>query len=147
MLRNRVVLHVDDDPRITGIIAARLAKFGYEVLPVNNPLLVMDELARRQVRVVLLDIDMPQLSGLDLLKEIKAHDGGIQVIMLTGVVSITNLLQSIRFGAEACIFKPVQDIRPLADCIDDAFRKLDRWWQSLEELSQRRQREFAALSI
>jgi len=55
-------------------------------------------------------------------------------------------LQSLRMGAEACLFKPVRDIEPLVGAIDDAFRKLDRWWQALEELSRRRQLEAELLT-
>ena len=46
---------------------------------------------------MLLDIDMPNINGLELLEEIKQFDGGIQVIMLTGVVTTTNVL---RFSTE-----------------------------------------------
>jgi DNA-binding NtrC family response regulator len=90
---------------------------------------------------VILDIDMPGINGLDLLREIKAYDGGIQVIMLTGMVSLSTLLQSFRWGAEACIFKPLGDLDPLLEALEDTFRKINRWWTALEELSQRRRQE------
>jgi len=75
--------------------------------------------------------------------EIKAYDGGIQVLMLTGVTSMNSLLQSFRFGAEACLFKPLNDYQPLCNALEDTFRKIDRWWDALEELSQRRCQEHA----
>ena len=87
---------------------------------------------------MLLDIDMPRINGLELLKEIKAFDGGILVIMLSGIVTQTTVFQSLRMGAEACFFKPLTDAEPLVDAISDCFRKLDRWWNTLDELVRRR---------
>lgn len=139
MNSSRAVLHVDDDPQFTRAIAARLAIFGFEVQSLNDSRRVLDELMRGQYRIVLLDIDMPHFDGLEVLSQIKSYDGGIQVVMLTGIVTMSAVLQSLRQGAEACLFKPVRDIEPLVDAIDEAFRKLDRWWQALEELSRRRQ--------
>lgn len=138
MNRSRLILHVDDDPDITRLMAARLAKFGYESKSQNDPRRVIDDIQRGEYRVVLVDIDMPYINGLELLKHIKMQDGGIQVIMLTGIVTMTTVLQSLRLGAEACLFKPIRNIEPLVNCVDDAFRKIDRWWQTLEELSNRR---------
>ena len=141
MNSRRAVLHVDDDPQFTRAVAARLAIFGFDVRSLNDSRRVVDELARGQNRVVLLDIDMPHFDGLEVLRQIKTYDGGVQVVMLTGIVTMSAVLQSLRMGAEACLFKPVRDIEPLVGAIDDAFRKLDRWWHALEELSRRRQAE------
>ncbi len=139
----RAVLHIDDDPQVTRLVAARLRRHGYEVTSLTDPRGALRELMQNQWRVVLLDIDMPGVNGLDLLREIKAYDGGVQVIMLTGVVSMNTLLQSFRLGAEACLFKPLTDDRPLLDALADTFRKIDRWWETLEELSRRRCEELA----
>lgn len=146
MNSNRAVLHVDDDPQFTRAVAARLAISGFDVRTLNDSRRVLDELAREHYRVVLLDIDMPYFDGLEVLRQIKSYDGGIQVIMLTGIVTMAAVLQSLRTGSEACLFKPVRDIEPLVGVIDDAFRKLDRWWLALDELSRRRQKEVELLA-
>ena len=129
------------------MVATRLKKYGYQVSPVNDPSQALKEMMCNQWRVVLLDIDMPEINGLDLLREIKAYDGGIHVIILTGLVQINVVLQSFRWGAEACIFKPVDDIEPLLAVLDDTFRKINRWWNTLEELSQRGRVEYEALAV
>ncbi len=141
----KAILHIDDDPQVTRFVGARLKAHGYRVTSLNDPRIALRELMQNQWRVVLLDIDMPGVNGLDLLREIKAYDGGIQVLMLTGVTSMNSLLQSFRFGAEACLFKPLNDYQPLFDALDDTFRKIDRWWDALEELSQRRCEEHGML--
>jgi DNA-binding NtrC family response regulator len=140
-MSNHRILHVDDDPQFTRLIARRLHSRGFDVTPLHDPRQTIAELAGGHFRVVLMDIDMPQGDGLALLREIKAWDGGVQVIMLTGLVSMTTALQSLRWGAEACFFKPIDDVQPLVDALHDAIRKTQRWWVTLRELSQRRRCE------
>jgi CheY-like chemotaxis protein len=137
----RRILHVDDDPEVTGLVAEYLKDRGYESVAVHDPRQVIARLPCYQERVVLLDIDMPHITGLELLPQIKKFDGGIQVVMLTGLVTMTSVLQSLRLGAEACLFKPITDIEPLFDALEACRRKLDRWWNTLDELSRRRKAE------
>lgn len=146
MKPEREILHVDDDPATTKIVAKRLEPHGYQVTGLNDPTQTINELIYNQWRVVLLDIDMPDLNGLDLLREIKTYDGGIQVIMLTGIVTLTSALESLRRGAEACFFKPLEDINPLVESLQRTFQKLDHWWTALEDLSRLRQTQCATIS-
>lgn len=132
------VLHIDDDPATTRFITSMLRKRGIEAAELNDPSIALEELMLHDYRVVLLDIDMPGIDGLDLLKQIKQRDGGISVIMLTGLVSQTSVLKSMRYGALACLFKPLKDIQPLLDALATAFDSTTRWWATVEELSEMR---------
>jgi len=138
MERNRSILHIDDDPNLLRIVSKKLNLRGYEVHSLDDAKLTSRELVTSGARLVLLDVDMPDIDGLTVLQDIKNHDGGIQVIMLTGLVSMNTVLQSMRGGAEACVFKPIADLEPLTTAIDAAFAKIDRWWMSLDELNQRK---------
>jgi CheY-like chemotaxis protein len=142
----RQLLHVDDDPEITQLVAEYMRSYGYHVSAIHDPREVLQNLPKLQERVLLMDIDMPRINGLELLKEIKAFDGGILVIMLTGMVTQTTVFRSLRLGAEACFFKPLTDVQTLVEAVSDAFRKLDRWWNTLDELVQRRKGECAPQS-
>ncbi len=137
----RHVLHVDDDAQVCRIVHRQLSLRGFEVTSIQDPKQVIDVLLKNECRVVICDIDMPDIDGLELLRQIKQHDGGVQVIMLTGLVTMTSVLRSLRLGAEACLFKPLTDVKPLEIALEDAFRKLNRWWDTLEELSSRRREE------
>jgi CheY-like chemotaxis protein len=137
----RNILHADDDAIFAELVAEHLRDEGYGVTSLQDPSHVLSRLLKGQERVVLLDIDMPTVNGLQLLKQIKDFDGGIQVVMLTGLVSMTSVLQALRCGAEGCFFKPVTDFQPLLEAIADCFRKSERWWATLDELSHRRHLE------
>jgi DNA-binding response OmpR family regulator len=134
----KTILHVDDDPQLTRLVAQHLRPLGYEVTSLNDPTQALQVLSESHHRLVLLDIDMPHVNGLDLLRQIKHAYGGSQVIMLTGLVSTQTLLQSYRWGAEFCIFKPLTSVAPLLEAVEAVFRKIDHWWSALEELSRQR---------
>ena len=135
---NRTLLHVDDDPYILRIVAAKLKSCGYTVVSLSNSNRALENLLEIDARLALIDIDMPGIDGLSLLRDIKRLDGGIQVVMLTGLASTSTTLQAMRWGAEGCVFKPVHDFAPLVAIIEAAFCKIDRWWASLADLKQRK---------
>ena len=134
MTRSRKILHLDDDQQLLDLVRTRLKPLGYEVISLSDPDQLVARLLETNAQVVLLDINMPNTDGLNLLREIKRHNGGIQVIMLTGMVSMMTLLRSMRWGAEACVFKPIKDFALLESAVSDSFQKLDRWWNALEQL-------------
>jgi len=134
----KTILHVDDDPQLTRLVGQYLRPLGYEVTSLNDPTQTLRALRESQHRLVLLDIEMPEANGLDLLQQIKHAHGGSQVIMLTGLVSMQTLLQSYRWGAEFCIFKPMTSVAPLLEAVETVFRKIDHWWSALEELGKQR---------
>jgi DNA-binding NtrC family response regulator len=131
--QDRKILHVDDDPAILRIVSSVLSKRGYSVVSISDPTLAIQSLTQTSTRLVILDIDMPEKSGLSLLEEIKAIDGSIQVIMLTGMVSMATIFRATQLGAEECIFKPISDINELGDAADRAYEKMLRWWRTLRE--------------
>ena len=138
---NHTILHVDDDLPMIRFVADQLEKHGYQTDSLDNPAEVMKAVIQNKYRIILLDIDMPGKNGIELLQEVKAYDGGIQIIVLTGLTDMSTVLKSLRMGAEACFFKPVDDVQPLVDALDDTVRKINRWWRSLDDLRARRMSE------
>jgi DNA-binding NtrC family response regulator len=134
----RTILHIDDDPAILRLVAGRLGHEGYDVIGCSDPQDIESLLLSTNARICLLDISMPRADGLEILKQIKRYDGGVQVIMLTGLVSMNAVLDSLRNGAEALYFKPILNFEPLLEILNDSVRKTDRWRQTLEELRLRR---------
>lgn len=142
---NRTILHVDDDRQFTRLVAHALQRKGFDVVSINDPHQALGELIRHGYRIVLLDIDMPGLDGIDLLRRIKEYDGGIQVIMVTGLVTLSNAMAAFRRGAEACFFKPVDDFEPLVRAVESTFQKIEHWWNALHELTRQRREAEAAV--
>lgn len=137
-MNRRTVLHVDDDPMITDLVAEQLRSAGFETEAVHNPLNAIKAMISGQHRIVLVDVHMPGMSGLQLLEEIKRVDASVQVILLTALVQESTVIESMRLGAEACFFKPLSDPDPLIDALEDAYIRNDRWWRTLSDLSVRR---------
>ena len=142
----RTVIHVDDEPAMARIVKKKLESAGFHVISINDPHEVLGVLLETDCHVAVLDIDMPSLNGLDLLKQIKQQDGGVQVVMLTGVVTMSTVLRSLRWGAEACVFKPFTDGSELFEALETCFEKIDRWWKTLEELKSRKNEECGSLA-
>lgn len=137
---SRTVLHVDDDPDMLQLVAKYLSK-DFQVHSIADPTKAIDHLARTGCRLVILDIQMGEHNGLDLLRTIKRLDGGILVVMLTGLVSLESVLVSMRDGAEACLFKPVSKPEELITTMEQCADKVARWHRSVNELLVRRASE------
>lgn len=134
---SRTVLHVDDDPDMLQLVAKYLSG-NFQVHSIADPTKAVDHLARTGCRLVILDIQMGEHNGLDLLRTIKRLDGGILVVMLTGLVSLESVLVSMRDGAEGCLFKPVNKPEELIATMEQCADKVARWHRSVNELLVRR---------
>lgn len=130
------VLHIDDDPACTRLVAKVLGDHGIEVTQLHDSTRAVDCILNGNFRIAIVDVDMPGLNGIDLLADIKQVDGGTSVIVLTGVVSLTSVLRSMRKGATACLFKPLLSVDALLDCIQEIQRNTNRWWATLRQLSE-----------
>ena len=140
------ILHIDDDESILRLVAKKLQGVGYDVVSLTDPLQAIEQIYATGAKLVLLDIDMPGKNGIEVLKEIKADDGGVQVVMLSGVVTMVTALEAMRNGAEACLFKPVTKFAPLLNAIETAEHKMECWSDCFRELKQRRDSEAAAVA-
>lgn len=134
----RRLVHVDDDPLFLELVAQVLGDAGWEVVSTEDPALTIEMLNASGARLLITDLKMPGQSGLELLRAVKEFDGGIPVVVLTGLVTQASVLESLRFGAEACFFKPVEDFAPLIGALEMCHARTLRWWATLNELTQRR---------
>jgi DNA-binding NtrC family response regulator len=100
------VLVVDDDPDIREYLQDFLGGEGYEVTPLADPTLAVERIRDEVFHLVVLDLMMPKVSGLDLLAQIRAVDDDIAVIILTGHPSLETASASIQHEVSAYIPKP-----------------------------------------
>ena len=127
----RKLLIIDDDRNITNLLAHHFGKEGFDVTVLNDPAGAMMLLREEGFRVLLLDIDMPGKSGLDLLTEIMAYDAATQVVMITGQETLGNLTSAFYSGAEYIAIKPLTDLSKLQDVVQRCFEKLDHWVEAI----------------
>jgi DNA-binding NtrC family response regulator len=100
------LLVVDDDKDVCEYLEDFLVHDGYKVQSINDPTLAVEELKKSEFHVVILDLMMPKLNGIDLLSQIRKVDGDVAVIILTGYPSLESATASIEHDVSAYIKKP-----------------------------------------
>lgn len=100
------ILVVDDDQDVCEYLQDFLTSEGYLVTIVNDPTQAMECMKKSEFHVVVLDIMMPKLNGIDLLEQIRHNDDDIAVIILTGYPSLETATSSIEHDVSAYIRKP-----------------------------------------
>ena len=100
------VLVIDDDEDIREYLTDFLTTEGFDVTALGDPRAAVDRIRDEVFHLVILDLMMPKLSGLDLLAQIRAVDDDIAVIILTGYPSLDTATASIQHDVSAYIHKP-----------------------------------------
>lgn len=101
------VLLVDDELEFVEILAKRLKKRGLNIRTAGNGEEGVKEVEEGGIDVVVLDIRMPGMDGIETLKEIKRIDPLVEVVMLTGHASIAVAIRGMELGAFDYLMKPV----------------------------------------
>src|SRR5713226_7995877 len=106
MNRKIRVLVVDDDNLLRKLVTEQLAKGDFDAAPAASGQQALDILREADYDVVLLDIMMPGLSGLDALREIRKLEDPPEVVMLTADTSLSTGIEAMRHGAYDYLTKP-----------------------------------------
>ncbi|MDH3393756.1 MAG: response regulator [Desulfobulbaceae bacterium] len=134
--RHYKLLIVDDSKSVLHKLGEVFADTSYEVTTVADPLKAYQMIEDEQFHIVISDIVMPKMDGLTLLRKIKNYNGMIQVLMITGDITINNTLNAFRYGASDIFFKPIEDLQELVAAVDAVAAKLDRINTFLAKLSK-----------
>jgi two-component system response regulator AtoC len=100
------ILIVDDEKELCASLSEILTEEGFPTLSTSDPRETPAILARTHVDLIILDIRMPGIGGIDLLKIVRKTNPNIKVIILTGHPSIENAVQSMKYGAVNFYEKP-----------------------------------------
>jgi DNA-binding NtrC family response regulator len=101
-----VILVVDDEPMMQTLLERILTRDGYRVLVAGNGAEALEILARESVSIVISDLQMPVLNGLDLLKSLKKGYPHIGVIIMTAYGDTYTVKDALLLGADEYITKP-----------------------------------------
>jgi EAL domain-containing protein (putative c-di-GMP-specific phosphodiesterase class I) len=115
------VLLADKDEAVLRAHARVLASRGYDVETATNGDATVRALRESSFDVVLLDIDMPPMSGFRLLERVRAHDLDVPVILITSAPTVDSAIQALEQGALSYLVKPLDPAR-LVKVSDDAVR-------------------------
>lgn len=116
------ILLVDDEVEFVSTLSERLQLRGYDVGTANNALEALAFVYKEPPDVIILDLRIPGMDGIETLKTIKKFDPTIEVIMLTGHGDIRSVEEGMKSGAFEYIMKPV-DISELTAKIDIARKR------------------------
>ena len=100
------ILIVDDDKAICDFMQSLLEKDGFVVKTVSDPTLVEDEVRAGDYHVLILDLMMPKLDGIEVLKRIRAIDSDIAVVIFTAHPNLDSAVASMKLDAVDYIKKP-----------------------------------------
>ena len=100
------ILILDDEKNYLLVLEALLSDAGYDVTPINDPEMAVSYLEEAEVDVVITDMKMPKMSGLDVLQQIKRSSPSIPVLIMTAFGSIESAVEVMKYGAFDYITKP-----------------------------------------
>ena len=105
----KLVVHFDDDPFVTGLSAGLLRPHDISVVQRIRGDHLFEVLQRFNPGVLIMELDMKGLDGLDMISAVKEYNPAVQVIVLTKIISSKMMLSSLDRGASEYLNKPLQD--------------------------------------
>jgi len=112
------ILIVDDDKHILNIFSQMIRLRGYEPLTAQNGKQALDILSKKNVNVVITDVRMPEMNGMELLTIIKKKYPDTDVIVITGYASTDDAVKAMKCGASDYILKPFSPDEVLLKVMD-----------------------------
>jgi CheY-like chemotaxis protein len=106
--RPGTILLVDDEPEAVRAMERMLRGGGYQVETFTSAREAIKRISAGGVHVVVSDISMPDLSGVELLRTIRAHDADLPVVLVTGLPAIDSATDAVEYGAFKYIVKPFE---------------------------------------
>ncbi|MCY1282526.1 Regulator of RpoS [compost metagenome] len=134
------LLIIDDDDVVRASLAAYLEDSGFSVLQAANGLQGLEVFERSKPDLVVCDLRMPQVDGLELIRRINALEVEVPVIVVSGAGVMGDVVEALRLGAADYLIKPLEDLAVLEHSVR---RALDRAHLRLENRRYREKLETA----
>jgi PAS domain S-box-containing protein len=120
---NKLLL-VDDEPDILRVLSMSLKADGYDVKTASSGKDALTVFSQEKPDIVITDIKMPGMNGIEVLREVKKIDEETEVIIITGHGDIDAAIEALKYGASDFINKPVRD-EALSIALNRAHEKID----------------------
>ena len=108
------IVIIDDETEILNVLSRFLTRNpNFSVTTYSNPITALNSISNTKVDLVLLDIMMPQMNGLEVLEKLKANNPEQKVIMMTAYSTLDKVLKSHKEGATNYVMKPFDSLQAL----------------------------------
>jgi DNA-binding NtrC family response regulator len=112
------VLVVDDEEVVRNVVEAILSKKGYSFVSVADGEAALAEMERRPFDLVITDKNLPGMSGIDLLREVRRRDSGADLMLMTGYGTMDSAIDALNVGAAAYLTKPFDHVKTVMERIE-----------------------------
>src|SRR6186713_1057849 len=106
LLEGKQVLVVDDEPNLRRVLSAQLSRDGYDVHTAEDGAQALAVLAEHHIDLVITDLKMPGVDGMELLRQSLKLDSELPVVMITAHGTVDNAVEALKLGAFDYITKP-----------------------------------------
>ena len=120
-----VLIVVDDEPGILEVVERLARRIGFEVVACAGGMQALAELSTRHADMALVDLRMPDLGGLDVIRAIRDMDPRCQSVLMTGFATVESAVEAIKLGASDYLSKPL-DLSRLERLLTDTREELER---------------------
>jgi len=125
-MSEKKILVVDDEEGIRDIFQKALSQAGHNVLLAESAEKAMDILRKESIMVIFLDLNLPEMNGVDLCKKIHMDNPVAIISAVTGYADLFSLIECRKAGFDDFFSKPVS-LNIIIKSAEDAFEKLERW--------------------
>ena len=123
--RKRKILVVDDDAGIRESLEVLLTNWGFEVIQAPDAMVATSLVEKHDPDIVITDVVMPEISGLELLRTLKAGNPHRPILLFTAQGSIDMAVEAMKQGARDFLTKPITDLPKLRSLLEDAEQEIE----------------------
>lgn len=140
------VLVVDDEPSLQTLLTYNLKKSGFDVVSAEDGQQALDIIHEQKIDIVLLDIMLPEKSGVDVTRELRAEKNQIPIIMLTALDDEIDKVVGLEIGADDYVTKPFSP-REVIVRVHAVLRRFSQKTQAQKEESVKHNQSYGRLTI
>src|SRR5229473_2701702 len=123
--RRPTLLVVDDEPSILHIVGHIAGTLGFDIVPCAGGRQAIDRLQQGHIDMAVVDLRMPEIGGLEVLRAIRGADPDCQVVLMSGDATIDSAVEAVKLGAIDYLTKPfdIDRLKTLMRTVHDAFER------------------------
>lgn len=134
-VNHRLIMLVDDDAIFRNVTNAYLESQGFEVIEAENGLEALQQLREHQPDLVLCDLSMPLLNGIEFVEEVSLEYPSLPLIAISGTDDMSDVAKALRFGIKDFLPKPIGNYKHLSQAIDNTLEDCDSHFSEQRDFS------------